>query len=144
MKQKPFDSWIIKTATKNAKCVRLASDYKYFRIGACIFTKNKILVNGANVNKTSPMQERYNHYRPFDTRHMKNCCHAEISALQKLRRLYPNLSPSELGIMVYRETADGKLALARPCPACEKALRDYGINNIYYSGKNKMVYEEYK
>ena len=144
MKQKTFGSWIIQSAQKNAKSARLSSDYRYFRIGACIFTKNKILVSGANVNKTSPMQDKYNHYRPFDTRRMKGCCHAEISALQRLKRLYPNINPSEVSIMVYRETADGKLALARPCPACEKALRDYGINNVYYSGKNKMIYEEYE
>ena len=71
-------------------------------------------------------------------------CHAEMSALLRLKRFFPDIHAQDVGILVYRETASGELALARPCPACEKALRDYGITDIYYTGKNSMVYEKYK
>jgi len=143
MKQKTFNSKIVRAALRAAKAVRLSSDYKFFRMGSCIFTSKRILVSGANVNKTSPMQGEYNKYRPFDTRHMRSCCHAEMSALIRFKRLYPDIDGSDVSILVYRETADGCYAMAKPCPACEHALRDAGITNIYYTDRNKLCYEKY-
>ena len=142
MKQKPFDSAIIKRAIKQARLERYQSDFRFHRLGAVIFTSKKILTSGHNTNRTNPTQVKYNRYRPF---HCESCaCHAEMSALLRLKRFFPDIHAQDVGILVYRETASGELALARPCPACEKALRDYGITDIYYTGKNSMVYEKYK
>lgn len=143
MKQKLFTSKIIKTALREAKSMRLASDFKRFKLGAVIFTNKKILVGGSNANKTSPIQSRYNIFRKSRPIDVKSCCHAEMSALVRLKRLYPKLSGEQLSILVYRETAVGEYAMARPCPACEKALRDYGIKHIYYTGNKSVCYEQY-
>lgn len=142
MKQKSFDSAIIQKAIREAKSARYQSDFSFFKLGAVIFTNNRILVAGCNTNRTSPMQYRYNKYRPYriDT----CCCHAEMAALIRLKKLYPNADPDDLSILVYRETARGNLALAKPCAACERAIRDFGIRHVYYSGKDSFVYEKYK
>lgn len=144
MKQKDFKSNILIKAHKMAKDVRLCSDYKFYKMGAVIFTNKKILVAASNENKTNPIQVEYNKYRNFDTSKMKPCIHAEMNALLRFKRLYPEMRGEDVAIFVYRETKDGKEALARPCPACEKALRDYGITDIYYTGKDSMIYEKYK
>ena len=144
MKQKDFNSNILLRVRKNAREVRMCSDYKFFRIGAVFFNNKKILVSAANVNKTNPLQGEYNKYRSFDPRYARGCMHAEINALVKLKRLYPNINPEDIAIMVYRETQDGKYAMAKPCPACEKALRDFGIRHVYYSGKESLCYEHYE
>lgn len=142
MKQKPFDSAIIKRAIKQAREEREQSDFRFFKLGAVIFSSKRILVSGHNTNRTNPTQAEYNKYRPY---HCESCaCHAEMSALIRLRRNFPDIRAQEIGILVYREHADGTAALAKPCPACEKALRDFGITDIYYTGKNSLVYEKYK
>lgn len=143
MKQRLFTSRIIQNALREARQARDESDYRFFKMGASIFTNKKVLTTGYNINKTCPLQKKYNIFRKFDTAQMKCCCHAEMSALIKLRRMYPNVKGNQLSIMIYRETANGDLAMARPCPACEKALRDYGITDIYYTGNNSLIYEKY-
>ena len=50
---------------------------------------------------------------------------------------------SKASIFIYRETKDGRKALARPCPCCQKLLRQYGIRHIYYTGNDSLVYEEF-
>lgn len=142
MKQKPFDSAIIKKVIKEAKSERDLSDFRFFKLGAVIFSSKRILVSGHNTNRTNPTQAEYNKYRPY---HCESCaCHAEISALIRLRRNFPDIRAQDVGILVYRETATGERALAKPCPACERALRDYGITDIYYTGQNSLVYEKYE
>lgn len=92
------------------------------------------------------MQYEYNQYRSFQDigpDSITPCCHAEIAALTRLKNLYPNVNPKDLNILVYRENADGKYVMAKPCPACEQALRDYGIKHVYYTGNNSICCEEY-
>jgi deoxycytidylate deaminase len=36
-------------------------------------------------------------------------------------------------IYVYRETKNGALGLAKPCPSCREAIREAGINKVYYT-----------
>jgi len=145
MKQKLFSSKIIRLAIEEAKKVRVQSDYKFFQLGAVLFTNKKIIVSACNSNKTSPSQAKYNTFRfDFDGSNFKPCNHAEIAAIRKFTRLKSNIRSSDLCVLVYREHADGSKALARPCPACEKALRDLGIKYVYYTGEHKMVFEEYE
>ena len=143
MKQKDFNSNIIQRVLKTAKEVRLCSDYKFFKMGAVLFTNKKVLVAASNENKTNPLQKSYDRYRNFEVDMSKGCVHAEMNALIKLKRLYPNVRPEDVAIMVYRETHNQHCALAKPCPACEKALRDYGITSVYYTGNDSLCYEKY-
>lgn len=57
--------------------------------------------------------------------------HAEIELISKIR--YLDINFSEVEIYVYRETKDGRKALARPCKACTQALRDLGIKKVCYT-----------
>lgn len=142
MNQKSFESRIIKQALKESKLVREESDFERYRLGACIFTNKKILVSGCNTLKANTLQKKYNHYRGFETR--GSCCHAEINSLLKLKRRFPDIRPKDVSIFVYREDSYGKYAIAKPCPACEQALRDFGITDVYYTGLNSLCYEKYK
>lgn len=119
-----------------AKEAALDSDFKV-RVGAVITKNGSVCSKGHSSEKTSPVMARYNKYRNFDNadKYVEHKLHAEIQALCKLKNRTSDT------IYVYRETADGVLALSRPCPACMAALRNAGIRNIYYTGNNSYIYE---
>lgn len=68
--------------------------------------------------------------------------HAEIELISKIR--YLDINFSEVEIYVYRETKDGKKALAKPCLSCETALRELGIRRVHYTGNNSYISEVYE
>lgn len=129
-----------------AKAVSKCSDWKKQHIGAVIVYKNRLLEVGYNTTKEIPMQKKYNKYRGFDPESNKNCAHAEMVALNRLikSKLFANLDISKIHLYVYREYKNGNYALARPCAACETALRMVGIKHIHYTGNNSLVYERYE
>lgn len=131
---------------KIAKNASLCSTFKGPRLGAVITYKNKILVTGWNTEKEIPMQKYYNKYRDFDPNRYKNCAHAEMNAINKLIRVYNirDIDIDRCSIFIYRCHKSGKNALAKPCKACEVALRKIGIKNIYYTGENSIINEIYK
>lgn len=58
--------------------------------------------------------------------------HAEVMALAKLW-------PSErrgTRIFSVRFTKTGKLAMAKPCPECQKYLKKHGVKQVTYSDSN--------
>lgn len=126
---------------------------KSTRIGCVIFYKNRPLIVSWNTNKELPMQKKYNSLRGFDSNnaHYPNYGHAEMNALVALQREYDldELNINKLSIFIYREIQEKageqpRPALAKPCLACEQALRDIGIKNIYYTGNNSFIYEKYE
>ena len=52
--------------------------------------------------------------------------HAELSALLKAREQVYKL-------VVLRYDKDGNPALAKPCPACQLAIREFGVKNVEYT-----------
>ena len=70
-----------------------------------------------------------------------NCMHAEINAIQRLSKRSGE-DFSKCHIFIYRE-GGGSKRLAKPCQACEKAIRDLGITNVHYTGLNSFIYEKY-
>ena len=48
---------------------------------------------------------------------------------------------SQVRIFVWR--GKHKPSLAKPCPACERALRDLGIKRVFYTGNDSFVNEVY-
>lgn len=120
-----------------AKAVSTLSDHRY-QMGCIVVNKHKIISSGYNSEtRCHGVQARLNHqqYGMFSPGKI----HAEISALLPLRRT----DLSKASIFIYRETRDGKKALARPCPCCEKFIKELGIKNIYYTGNDSLVYEEF-
>lgn len=114
------------------------------KIGAVAVFRRTIIAQGHNQDKTHPLQQRYNIYR-YDVNgnhYYPSKMHAEIELISKIR--YLDINFSEVEIYVYRETKDGKKALAKPCLACETALRELGIRRVYYTGNNSYISEVYE
>ena len=44
-------------------------------------------------------------------------------------------------VYVYRETAHGHIAMARPCKSCLEMLKDHGVKFAYYTTANGYVKE---
>ena len=66
-----------------------------------------------------------------------------MNAIHKLDNMYDleKMDKSKLSIYIWRGK-NGSRMLSKPCPACQAALKDFGIKNIYYTGNNAFVYEE--
>lgn len=114
------------------------------KIGAVAVFRRTIIAQGHNQDKTHPLQQRYNIYR-YDVNgnhYYPSKMHAEIELISKIR--YLDINFSEVEIYVYRETRDGRKALAKPCLACETALRELGIRRVYYTGNNSYISEVYE
>lgn len=136
---------LIKRGFKVAKGARNASDWKGPKLGASIIYKNKVLAMGWNKHKETTLQKKFNKYRHFDANVYKNCEHAEIHAIRNLLHDYKvsEMDMSKVSIFIYREWKNGMPALAKPCPACEMAIRNLGIKHVFYTGENSVVYEVY-
>lgn len=115
---------------KDARLTSYLSDGKLpgRKLGAVLHRGRRKLAFGANsYSKTHALQN--NSLRPF--------LHAEISAVVK-RRHYDDISKCEL--TVYRETAGGKPAMAKPCKQCQSILTAFGIKKVYYSIPEEPYY----
>lgn len=108
----------IEQLKKVAVRVSKSSNYRY-QLGAVIFNKSKIISVGINKTKTHPDLIKYFKYAT---------CHAEIDAV-----LHSTQDVTDCDIYVYRETRDGKVANAKPCPQCVQFLNDNGIKNAYWT-----------
>lgn len=60
-----------------------------------------------------------------------NSVHAEIACLTKIK--YLDIDFSKVTLFVYREHKNGKRAVAKPCPACTKFIKDMGIRDVFYT-----------
>lgn len=107
-----------------AKDASKRSIYKY-RVGAVISNGRPISI-GFNSLKTHP---RYANGRNSYS------VHAEVSAI-----IRAGCNVRGLDMYVYRESADGKPALAKPCNNCLKIIIESGIKRVYYSKPSKPYY----
>lgn len=125
------------------------SDYnkKNIHIGSVIIYKNKILGIGYNTTKTNPIQLKYNKYRKVNKttgriynveKHMP-CLHSEMMCLVNTKDI--DVDWSKTTMFIYRESS-GHLRNCKPCMACERALKDRGIKNIFYTTEDSYNYLE--
>lgn len=126
-----------------AKNACIYSDSERTRVGCVVVYKGKVLSVGWNNEKTSPTQKKYNRYRGFDPdiSGTVNSIHAELHAMSKIKDM--DINWSKVYVFVYRIKKDDTKGMARPCPGCEKMLRDMGIRRVYYSTNNGYAYEVY-
>ncbi len=131
----------IKRNFAKAREVSFNSNFKQHHLGAVFYYKGQILATGFNSQKTSPIQKKYNRERNFDVEasYAKNSLHAECACLSKVR--YLDIDFSKAALFVYREHKNGQRALARPCKACMKFIKELGIQNIYYTTDNGWCHE---
>ena len=115
------------------------SDFGKCHTGAVAIYNNKVLAIGWNSDKTSSLQARYNRERGFDGQTFKSSIHAEMMVVNKIR--YLDIDFSQVRLFVWR----GKHGpmMAKPCAACEKAIRDLGIRRVFYTGNNSYIEETY-
>ena len=125
---------LAKNASKN-------SDFKQHHIGCIAVLNHHVLDTSWNSNRTSPLQAQFNKYRNLYSDGIINKIHAEISLIDKLKRLH-GIDFSKINVYLYREWHDGELALSRPCNGCYEALRQFGIKNIYYTTYGGYKHEE--
>lgn len=122
---------------KAAKAVSEMSDYPKVHIGCVVTNGHRIISSGFNSRRSHPLQKRLNKERfSADSTHL---LHAESAALIPL--LGKDIDWKKCNIYIYREYKDGQKALARPCPSCQKLIRELGIRHIYYTGNDSYVYE---
>ena len=87
------------------------------------------------------MQSEYNKMRTFD-RSGKNCedkAHAEILALAKLKNM--DVKMSDVTFYIVRLCKARPYGMARPCPACMKALKDAGVRTVFYTTNTNYAKE---
>ena len=124
-----------KEASKN-------SDFTKHHLGAVAIYRGSLLATGCNSCKTSPLQKKYNHEREYMVEASfanTNSTHAECACLSKIR--YLDIDFSKVKLYVYREHKNGVKALARPCPACQKMIKDIGIKEVWFTTENGYGYE---
>lgn len=125
-----------------AKNVSTLSDFKQFHLGCIITYKNKIVSDGFNTTKTSPMQKKYNKLRDYNNNFdipNNGACHAEMVALLRSKDMDIDWSKAEL--YIYRQHKNGNLAMSRCCSACMQAIKDRGIRRIAYTTEDGVAFE---
>lgn len=125
------------------------STFNRFRVGCVIAYKKHIIGRGHNSDKTNPMQKEYNiryrHFNNGDGSAVKHSVHAEISAIQSVSYIVgKDIDWSQTKVYVYRICPGKRLGYgcARPCIACENALRDLGVKHIFYTDNCGLSYTE--
>lgn len=127
-----------------AKNASMNSNFRRQHLGAIAVYKNNVLAMGFNSCKTSPIQKKYNKERNYliELPHANtNTVHAEIACLTKIK--YLDIDFSKVSLFVYREHKNGQKALAKPCPACTKFIKDMGIKDVYYTIEDGYAFEHY-
>lgn len=107
-----------------------------FRMGAVVFSRNRIISFGVNKGKTHPngilKQLRAIAYPTI---------HAELDALLGVD-IDEFLNVASVDIIVVRLTKSGMFATSRPCHGCLQLLQRYNIRNMYYIDKNRQLTRE--
>lgn len=124
----------------------LLSDYDGQHLGAVAVYRDKVVLAKAhNSKKTNTSQFLYNRYRVKQKSNIMEKpprAHAEINLYRKIR--YLDIDFRKIVVYIYRETRNGEIALAKCCPACERALRDLGIKKICYTTETGYIEETFR
>lgn len=124
---------------KLAKNASEMSDFHAQHIGCVATYRNHVIGVGWNTSRTSPLQKRFNKYRGLDGDDVCNSLHAELMTINKIK--YLDLNFSKVNLYIWRNWKNGRIALSKPCAACENAIRTIGIRSIYYTNYDGYCYE---
>lgn len=128
------DSHLFKLARECSLKSDYTSNCSSAKVGCVIAYKNTVLAKSFNSNKTHTIQAKYNkwRYNPDETKkYLPSKVHAECASLQKIK--YLDIDFSKVHVYVYRETKNGDIAMARPCPSCLAAIKSLKIQYLHYT-----------
>jgi deoxycytidylate deaminase len=101
-----------------AKNLSKKSDHYRHKLGCIIVNHNKIIGLGFNLLRTHSKSP--NRWKTI---------HSEFHAIL-------GVDPADLygaTVYVYREHRNGTLAIAKPCPTCNKMLQDCSVREVIYT-----------
>ena len=106
--------------------------YKRVKTVSFLVYKGKVISFGINSDKTSPLQ---NFYRiKTSLKSIENFVDKEHSEINCLRRIDGTITNwDKIELVSISKKKDGEFRLARPCPVCMSAIKDYGIRKVYYT-----------
>lgn len=115
---------------KRDECVRkaLTSDVKKSKHLAIAFRRNGSLISSATNQLVLGNPKQFS-------------IHAEISLINKLRKIKAKERFGNITILVMRFSKRHGWKLSRPCPNCQRILEKYGVNTILFTVDNEIVGE---
>lgn len=119
----------IQTLMRRAKQASQKSTF-HTMIGAVIVSNGKVISTGWNQEKTHPFVKLNGQYKTADGWHIAKNIHAEVAAVFKIKN---KESLEGATIIVYRQGKNGDMLNSRPCPMCEKVLRQYGFKKMIFT-----------
>lgn len=112
---------VLNIAKKNiSKC-----DHRQHNVVCAIVKKGKIVSLG------------YNDKRSHQMMGTQKKVHAEVRAVVKAGRKDLHGATA----FVLRSNKNGRPGMAKPCPICEKVLRDRGINHVFFTTSDLSIQE---
>jgi deoxycytidylate deaminase len=115
-----MNAGIVKRALEEAEI----SPYYPYKIGAVIFSKNRILGSGHNDIRCNSIHPKYKNF--------ENSLHAEQAAILSVKD-WSVLKGSS--IFVIRMNLTGNISMAKPCDMCMSMIKHVGIKKIYYTNR---------
>ena len=112
------------------------------QMGCIVTYKGKIIAEGYNQQRTHPLQAEYDKERPDVIEGTANVhsMHAESSALFKIKNM--NIKWNKVEVYICRPLKCRTFGLAKPCPSCQKLIRDMGIKKIHYKTDDESYVTE--
>lgn len=118
----------VKELSKESSFIKING--KPVKVGSSIYMRNRWISSAVNSNKTNPKVVKYNSILPFEKTPF---LHAEMAAIISAAKKIDIKDFKYCTLFVARSLNSGGCGLARPCPACMEAIREYGIQKIVYS-----------
>ena len=95
------------------------------KMGAILLTKGGNVYYGINRYRTHPLQKKFGRNRN------SVYLHAEIDAIVKAMRYEKSIMGARL--YVARVLKNGRPALAKPCPGCQRAIMAFRIGKVEWT-----------
>jgi len=99
---------------------------KFFVAAVTLDVKGQILSIRSNSYKTHPKMVKLSQSAQWGTK--KIFLHAEVAALVSSQNKVHT-------IIIARMRRDGSLAIARPCPICQLAIKEAKVKKIYFTNE---------
>lgn len=94
---------------------------------AALVYRGKVISVGVNKRKTHPLQKKYSSHCE------KLFLHAEVDSIVKCINKHGTEVLKKSDIYVLRLSKGGSITNSKPCSGCMKAIKAFGIRNVYWT-----------